>query len=133
VGNITAHAAGTAFRHSGTGLFDHPEKPADPKGTDSQRHTSVWNSPTGGRPFYAYALFNKSPSQLRLIGARGGGAHGRNQRARRASMPTQPEAALHCVALGVFSGWKTRCQFCLREVDYFMGAIGRGRRPELPT
>ena len=33
----------------------------------------------------------------------------------------------------VFSGWKTRCRFCLREVDYFIGAIGRGRRPELPA
>lgn len=33
----------------------------------------------------------------------------------------------------IFSGWKTRCRFCLREVDYFIGAIGRGRRPELPA
>ena len=33
---------------------------------------------------YPYILFNKSPLQLRLIGARGGRAYGRNQRARRA-------------------------------------------------
>ena len=35
---------------------------------------------------YPYILFNKSPLQLRLIGARGGRAHGRNLRARRARM-----------------------------------------------
>jgi hypothetical protein len=33
---------------------------------------------------YPPALFNKSPMQLRLLGARGGRAFGRNQRARRA-------------------------------------------------
>ena len=44
---------------------------------------------------YPHILFNKSPLQLRLIGARGGRTFGRNQRARRAriaSMPTPPEA-----------------------------------------
>jgi hypothetical protein len=44
---------------------------------------------------YPYILFNKSPLQLRLIGARGGRAFGRNQRTRRARialMPTPPEA-----------------------------------------
>ena len=46
---------------------------------------------------YPYILFNKSPLQLRLIGARGGRAFGRNQRARRALMTTQPEAPLQCV------------------------------------
>ena len=41
---------------------------------------------------YPYILFNKSPLQLRLIGARGGRAHGRNLRARRARMATPPAA-----------------------------------------
>ena len=39
---------------------------------------------------YPYILFNKSPEQLRLLGARGGRAYGRNQRDRRAQMPTPP-------------------------------------------
>jgi hypothetical protein len=39
---------------------------------------------------YPYILFNKSPEQLRLLGARGGRAYGRNQRNRRAQMPTPP-------------------------------------------
>jgi hypothetical protein len=41
---------------------------------------------------YSYILFNKSPLQLRLLGARGGRAYGRNQRARRALLPTPPRA-----------------------------------------
>ena len=44
-------------------------------------------------PDYSYILFNKAPLQLRLIGARGGRAFGRNQRIRRARlalMPTPP-------------------------------------------
>ena len=36
---------------------------------------------------YSHILFNKTPSQLRLLGARGGRAYGRNQRARRALLP----------------------------------------------
>jgi hypothetical protein len=39
---------------------------------------------------YPHILFNKSPEQLRLLGARGGRAYGRNQRDRRARMPTPP-------------------------------------------
>ena len=38
-------------------------------------------------PDYSHILFNKSPLQLRLMGARGGKAFGRNQRARRALLP----------------------------------------------
>ena len=44
---------------------------------------------------YPYILFNKTPLQLRLIGAHGGRTFGRNQRARRARiavMPMSPEA-----------------------------------------
>jgi hypothetical protein len=36
---------------------------------------------------YSHILFHKTPSQLRLLGARGGRAYGRNQRARRALLP----------------------------------------------
>ena len=43
---------------------------------------------------YSYIYFNKTPLQLRLIGARGGRAHGRNLRARRALLPTPPQAVL---------------------------------------
>ena len=39
---------------------------------------------------YPYTLFNKSPLQLRALGARGGRAHGRNQRARRALVALAP-------------------------------------------
>ena len=39
---------------------------------------------------YPYILFNKSPEQLRRLGARGGRAHSRNQRARRALVPILP-------------------------------------------
>src|ERR1700692_860865 len=39
-------------------------------------------------------LFNKSPLQLRLIGARGGRDFGRNQRLRRALLPTTPPDAV---------------------------------------
>jgi hypothetical protein len=41
---------------------------------------------------YSPVLFNKSPMQLRLLGARGGRAFGRNQRARRALISIPPEA-----------------------------------------
>jgi hypothetical protein len=37
---------------------------------------------------YPYILFNKSPEQLRRLGAWGGKANARNQRARRALVPT---------------------------------------------
>ena len=40
---------------------------------------------------YPYILFNKSPEQLRQLGACGGRASARNQRARRALVPTPPE------------------------------------------
>jgi hypothetical protein len=52
---------------------------------------------------YPYVLFNKPPLQLRLIGARGGRAFGRNQRARRARialMPTTPPTAALSAAPG---------------------------------
>jgi len=48
-------------------------------------------------------LFNKSLLQLRLIGARGGRAYGRNQRARRARLalvPLPPPTVTLCAAPG---------------------------------
>ena len=39
---------------------------------------------------YPYILFNKSPLELRLIGARGGKTFGRNQRIRRARIALMP-------------------------------------------
>ena len=41
---------------------------------------------------YPYILFNKSPEQLRHLGACGGRAYGRNQRARCALVAAPPEA-----------------------------------------
>jgi len=40
----------------------------------------------------SYIYFNKSLLQCRSLGARGGRAYGRNQRARRALLPTPPAA-----------------------------------------
>jgi hypothetical protein len=54
-------------------------------------------------PDYSYILFNKTPLQLRSLGARGGRTFGRNQRARRArlaAMPTPPQTAPLCAAPG---------------------------------
>ncbi|HEY6337977.1 MAG TPA: hypothetical protein VIW68_05745 [Candidatus Sulfotelmatobacter sp.] len=42
---------------------------------------------------HPYILFNKTPEQLRRLGARGGKISGRNQPARRALMPPSPRAA----------------------------------------
>ena len=41
---------------------------------------------------YPHIFFNKTPEQLRVLGARGGRAFGRNHRARRALMPPPPPA-----------------------------------------
>ena len=49
---------------------------------------------------YSHILSNKTPQQLRLIGARGGKAFGRNERARRALLaapaPTVPPPVPPC-------------------------------------
>jgi hypothetical protein len=44
-------------------------------------------------PDHSYILFNKSPLQLRSLGARGGRAYGRNLRARRALLANAPPPA----------------------------------------
>src|ERR1035438_9290794 len=49
-------------------------------------------------PDHSYILFNKSPLQLRSLGARGGRAYGRNLRPRRALLPTPPAALAPCDA-----------------------------------
>jgi hypothetical protein len=51
-------------------------------------------------PDYSHIFFNKTPSQLRLLGARGGRAYGRNQRARRALLPPSPAVPRLPVAKG---------------------------------
>jgi hypothetical protein len=43
---------------------------------------------------HPWILFNKTPEQLRRLGARGGRIFGRNHRARRALMPPPPVAPL---------------------------------------
>jgi hypothetical protein len=87
--NNIAHAT---VRAPGAGVADTPGNSVDSVPADNQRLTGVWNGPTGIRHVYPYTLFNKSPLQLRRIGGLGGKAHGRNQRARRALMPTPPAA-----------------------------------------
>jgi hypothetical protein len=42
---------------------------------------------------YSHIFFNKTPQQLRRIGARGGKAFGRNERARRALLPAPASTA----------------------------------------
>jgi hypothetical protein len=48
---------------------------------------------------YSHILFNKTPLQLRLLGARGGKAFGRNERLRRALLPTPIPATVSLPAL----------------------------------
>jgi hypothetical protein len=43
---------------------------------------------------YPYILFNKSPEQMRILGARGGKAYGRNRRTRRALLADTPPPAV---------------------------------------
>ena len=91
--NSTAlHAIRMAVRSSGdAGVADTADNLADSVQADHQQATGVWNR-TAFRQIYPYALFNKSPLQLRRIGSLGGKAHGRPQRVRRALMPTPPPA-----------------------------------------
>jgi hypothetical protein len=89
--NCTAfHATTMAVRAAGAGAYDAAEKTAN--GRDNLRLTGAWSDLTAFRHAYPNALFNKSPLQLRRIGALGGKAYARNQRARRALMPTPPPA-----------------------------------------
>jgi len=86
--NSTAvHATRMAVRAAGA-VTDMADNFADSTPADNQRRIGVWNGPTAIRHLYPHALFNKSPLQLRRIGALGGKAYARNQRARRALMPT---------------------------------------------
>jgi hypothetical protein len=97
--NTTVHITTMADRASGSGVFDIAENLAEPIGADGKQPARFWNGPTGAKQLYPYTLFNKSPMQLRLLGARGGRAYGRNLRARRALMPTPAEAAPLCATL----------------------------------
>jgi len=54
-------------------------------------------------PDYSHIFFNKTPLQMRFLGARGGRAYGRNQRARRAllaRMPAPPATVSVCATSG---------------------------------
>jgi hypothetical protein len=88
--NATVHAITMDARAPGAGVLNNAEDLTDSIPADNQLPFGVWNSPTRLQPVYPYTLFNKSPLQLRRIGARGGKAHGRNQRMRRALLPTPP-------------------------------------------
>jgi hypothetical protein len=85
--NPAFHAIRMAVHASGAGIANSADNLAS---AVNRQTTGDWNDPTAIRQVYPYTLFNKSPLQLRRIGARGGRAHGRNQRARRALMPTPP-------------------------------------------
>ena len=54
-------------------------------------HPHIFSRDSG---LYSHILFNKSPEQLRLLGARGGKAQGRNHRARRGLLPAPPPPPL---------------------------------------
>ena len=97
--STTLHAITMAVRTPGAGIPDTDDNLADSVPADHQQATGVWNR-TEFRHIYPYALFNKSPLQLRRIGALGGKAYGRNQRARRALLPTSPAATPRCVEPG---------------------------------
>ena len=88
--STTLNAIRMAVSGSGAGVADAADNLADSGPADNQP-TGVWNR-TAFRHIYPHALFNKSPQQLRRIGALGGKAHGRNQRARRTLMSTSPAA-----------------------------------------
>jgi len=93
------HTIKMAVLARGAGVAETADNPADSVPADNQRLTGVWNR-TAFRHTYPNALFNKSPLQLRRIGALGGKAHGRNQRARRALMPTPPASVPVRAAIG---------------------------------
>ena len=96
--DTTVHAGAMNACAPGAGLCDTASDLAVSTATDNMRLIGYWNSPNGIRPLYPYTLFNKSPLQLRRIGALGGKAHARNQRARRALMPPPAAATPLCNA-----------------------------------
>jgi len=65
---------------------------------------------------YPSILFNKSPLQLRLIGARGGRAFGRNQRARRARIALLP--VTQTAPLSTTSGQTTAEAIALLDAQF---------------
>ncbi len=76
---------------------------------------------------YPYILFNKSPEQLRQLGACGGRASARNQRARRALVATPPEVvpppALHDWELigDILAHERGGLKLCPRSLLCFLG------------
>jgi hypothetical protein len=80
----TVHAA------PGAGVFANAENRAGLITSGNHEQVDGWNRLTDTRPSYPHTLFNKSPLQLRRIGALGGKAYARSQRARRALVTTPP-------------------------------------------
>jgi hypothetical protein len=77
-------------------------------------------------PDYSHILFNKTLSQLRLLGARGGRACGRNQRARRARLPTPP-----AVRLPVLPGESTSQAVALLDARFpWLHCAEKGQSPK---
>src|ERR1017187_3388584 len=88
----TVHALLNGGCEPAAGVLAPVENRAGFIGASIQRHVGIRKRLTDTRPVYPYIFFNKSPLQLRRIGALGGKAYGRNQRARSALMPTPPAA-----------------------------------------
>jgi hypothetical protein len=65
---------------------------------------------------YPWILFNQSPRQLRIIGARGGRTFGRNQRARRARLALMPPPPGHSVARRPGPDRCRSCRYARRAV-----------------
>src|SRR5215471_11114017 len=86
-----------------------------------------------------YVLFNKTPEQLRRLGARGGKAYGRNQRARRALLPLAPaplSAASRETTAQAIALLETQFPWLCEVFDYRVEAqqnrpFGRGPRKKL--
>jgi hypothetical protein len=86
----TVHAILNGGCEPASGVLAPVENRAGYIGASNQRHVGIRKRLTDTRPVYPYIFFNKSPLQLRRIGALGGKAYGRNQRARSALVPTTP-------------------------------------------
>jgi hypothetical protein len=78
---------------------------------------------------YSHILFNKTPLQLRLLGARGGKAFGRNQRLRRALLPPPTPATVSLPALPR----QTTAEATVALYARFPWLRGAERRPTRPA
>jgi hypothetical protein len=81
---------------------------------------------------YSYILFNKTPLQLRLLGARGGKAFGRNLRLRRALLPTPTPATASLPAVPRHTAAEAVAELDAR-FPWLRGAEKRTTRPAPAT